>query len=202
MVVCPLAAFARYTLALAVLCIPAMASAETTAIPLPKPRPADAVASTSEPEVEAVEAEKPTDELFCLTEAIYFEARGENERGQFAVGRVILNRVESRSYPDSICEVVYQNAERLNACQFSFVCDGDSNPVTEPVKWKEALSRAQALIACEDRCHHDDPHRTLWASTHYHADYVNPDWAAKLVRTAQVGQHIFYLDETVQVAMQ
>ena len=59
----------------------------------------------------------------CLTNAIYFEARGEPVRGQMAVAQVIMNRVFSGYYPDSVCGVVYQNANRRNRCQFSFACD-------------------------------------------------------------------------------
>ena len=60
----------------------------------------------------------------CLTEAIYFEARSETLEGQFAVGEVILNRVDSRKFPNSVCGVVSQGAHRLHACQFSYNCAG------------------------------------------------------------------------------
>jgi hypothetical protein len=62
-------------------------------------------------------------EIECLTAAIYFEARGEPIIGQNMVAQVVLNRVESAYYPDTVCDVVYQNAHRKNACQFSFACD-------------------------------------------------------------------------------
>ena len=50
----------------------------------------------------------------CLAMAIYYEARGESEKGQIAVAQVIMNRVKSRKYPGSICNVVYQNAHKRN----------------------------------------------------------------------------------------
>ena len=53
----------------------------------------------------------------CLAEAIYFEARGESIKGQFAVAEVILNRVDSRSFPDTVCGVITQGGERRHACQ-------------------------------------------------------------------------------------
>src|SRR5262249_61856823 len=56
----------------------------------------------------------------CLAEAIYFEARGEAVRGQMAVAQVVLNRVFSGKYPNTVCGVVYQNAHRRLHCQFTF----------------------------------------------------------------------------------
>ena len=59
-------------------------------------------------------------EWACLTEALYFEARGETVKGQFAVGEVILNRVSSPSFPDTICGVINQGTGRKFACQFTY----------------------------------------------------------------------------------
>ncbi len=55
----------------------------------------------------------------CLTEALYFEARGESVKGQIAVAEVILNRVASPKFPDSVCAVVNQGTGRKYACQFT-----------------------------------------------------------------------------------
>src|SRR5690606_29914794 len=77
-------------------------------------------------------------ELNCLATAIYFEARGESYRGQVAVGQVVLNRVQHRLYPSTICGVVYQNQHKRNACQFSFACDGIPERVTEKKPWAQA----------------------------------------------------------------
>jgi spore germination cell wall hydrolase CwlJ-like protein len=129
----------------------------------------------------------------CLATAMYFEARGEPARGQYIVGRVILNRVQSRYYPDDICSVVYQNAHMKNACQFSFACDGLPNRVRDSESWEQIEWRATFLVDCKDLCSIAASGRSnLWTSTHYHADYVNPNWAKKLQRTGQVGRHIFY----------
>ncbi|KIT17200.1 cell wall hydrolase [Jannaschia aquimarina] len=121
----------------------------------------------------------------CLTEAIYFEARGEPVPGQVAVAEVILNRVDSQRYPDTICKVVNQGTGRLHACQFSYTCDGIPEQVTEKRAWDRAGKIARAMI--------DGAPRSLTAdATHYHADYVDPYWAKVYPRTAQVGTHIFY----------
>ena len=55
----------------------------------------------------------------CLSEALYFEARGETVKGQFAVAEVILNRVDSPRYPDSICGVINQGTGQIYGCQFT-----------------------------------------------------------------------------------
>lgn len=137
-------------------------------------------------------------QIQCLATAMYFEARGEPARGQFIVGRVILNRVTSRYYPDDICDVVYQNAHMKNACQFSFACDGLPNRVRETDSWSEIKRRAAYLLDCDDKCSLAAIGRSeLWTSTHYHADYVSPNWANKLQRTGQVGRHIFYYTSTM-----
>src|SRR5215469_16067808 len=74
----------------------------------------------------------------CLTQAIYFEARGEPVRGQIAVAQVVMNRVFSGYYPGTVCGVVYQNANRHLACQFTFACDGVPDIVREPEAWTRA----------------------------------------------------------------
>ena len=71
----------------------------------------------------------------CLTEALYFEARGEDMRGQFAVAEVILNRVDSRAFPDSVCAVVKQGTGRKYGCQFTYTCDGHPEVVRDRKTW-------------------------------------------------------------------
>jgi spore germination cell wall hydrolase CwlJ-like protein len=122
----------------------------------------------------------------CLAQAIYFEARSEPEAGQAAVAQVVLNRVSSGLYPPTICGVVFQNAQRYKACQFSFACEGRSLRVTEPGPW--AAARRVARDVLQGRTYVED----VGAATHYHANYVRPGWSRRLKRTDQIGQHIFY----------
>jgi len=158
-------------------------------MPLPRPRPTFvAHAARQAPAGEASDER----ELRCLAEALYFEARGEPAEGQVAVGQVILNRVASAAYPDTICDVVYQNAHLKNRCQFSFACDDLPETIAETAKWQQILVRARRLIACGTACEGGASAGPLSTSTHYHADYVSPTWAAKLTRRGQVGRHIFY----------
>ena len=130
-------------------------------------------------------------ETRCLSLALYHEARGEPALGQLAVGRVILNRTASRYYPGTICGVVYQNAARLNRCQFSFACDGKSDQAGNMRAWQAAVQMAERLL-CRDECGGMAISADLIRSTHYHATYVRPRWSKKLRRTGQIGGHIFY----------
>jgi hypothetical protein len=122
----------------------------------------------------------------CLARAIYFEARSESEIGRLAVARVILNRVQSPFYPDSICKVVYQNAERRNACQFSFACDGQSDRPRQGKAWQKAKVLASKAIAGEGEV------QAFATATHFHADYVTPEWSGAMTRLVKIGRHIFY----------
>ncbi len=122
----------------------------------------------------------------CLARAIYFEARSESELGQLAVATVILNRSRATNYPSSICGVVYQGASRLNACQFSFACDGQSDLPQAGRAWETALA-VTAMALSDDR-----PMLNVAAATFYHADYVNPVWSKSMNRLTKIGRHIFY----------
>lgn len=122
-------------------------------------------------------------ELDCLTQAVYFEARGEGTAGQAAVAQVVLNRVRHPAFPKSVCGVVFQGAAS-RGCQFSFACDGSVRRGHEPAAWRRAQGvAARALsgyVAAE-----------VGAATHFHAARVAPGWNG-MVRVAAVGQHVFY----------
>lgn len=122
----------------------------------------------------------------CLAQGIYFEARSESEQGQAAVAQVILNRVVSRLYPNSVCGVVFQNAHRYKACQFSFACEGKSLRITESGPWKRAQRIAREVLQGKTYL------SKVGGSTHYHATYVRPRWSYKLKRMKRIGTHIFY----------
>ncbi len=122
----------------------------------------------------------------CLAEGIYFESRGEPVRGQIAVAQVIVNRAFSGHYPSSVCGVVYQNSHRHLACQFTFACEGKSLRITEPEPWQAAVRIARDVY--EGKIYLAE----VGASTHYHADYVQPHWAKKLKKMDVIGRHVFY----------
>ena len=122
----------------------------------------------------------------CLAEAVYFESRSEPEEGQAAVAQVVLNRATSGLYPGSICGVVYQNRTHYKACQFSFACEGKSLRITEPESWRTAVRIADAVVG--GKTYLSD----VGGATHYHANYVRPGWARRLVKMDVIGHHIFY----------
>ena len=122
----------------------------------------------------------------CLANAIYFEARSESEIGRLAVAQVILNRVKSPFYPDTICDVVYQNSAKRNACQFSFACDGKSDNPRRGRAWERAKTLASRVMAGDGEV------LAIATATNYHADYVLPEWTGTMIRLAKIGRHIFY----------
>lgn len=130
----------------------------------------------------------------CMATAVYFEARSEPLQGQLAVALVILNRTKSERYPASICGVVYQNAHRYNACQFSFACDGKSD-LAEPGKAWNAARRVTAIALAGGMEFRDEQLRLLSSALNYHADYVSPRWSKSLFPLAKIGRHIFYTPE-------
>jgi spore germination cell wall hydrolase CwlJ-like protein len=123
--------------------------------------------------------------LHCLTQAAYYEARGNGTDAEASVVQVVLNRVRHPDFPKSVCGVVYQGAARQTGCQFTFTCDGSLRRPLDAAAWNQA--RAVALRALSG---HVDP--AVGAATYYHADYVFPAWAPGLVKLATVGPHIFY----------
>lgn len=121
----------------------------------------------------------------CLSEALYFEARGESVRGMFAVGEVILNRVDSDAYPGTLCNVINQGTGRKYACQFTYTCDGRPETINEPRAWERVGKVARILID-------GAPRALTGGATHYHTKAVNPSWAQRFPRTAAIGFHYFY----------
>lgn len=121
----------------------------------------------------------------CLSEALYFEARGESVRGMFAVGEVILNRVDNSAYPDTLCTVINQGTGRKYACQFTYTCDGRAETIGEPRAW-ERVGKVAAILM------DGAPRALTGGATHYHTKAVNPSWAQRFPRTASIGSHYFY----------
>lgn len=122
----------------------------------------------------------------CLAEAVYFESRGEAVRGQMAVAQVVMNRVFSGKYPDTVCGVVYQNKYRHLACQFTFACDNNADVIREPEMWERARKISKAMLDGQ-----------IWLpevgkSTHYHAYWVRPSWVAEMKKMYKFGVHTFY----------
>ena len=122
-------------------------------------------------------------DLECLTQAVYYEARGETGGGQAAVAQVVLNRTRHPAFPKTVCGVVFQRAG--GACQFSFACDGSVYRRVEPGSWRRAENvAAKALdgfVMAE-----------VGNATHFHVARTNPGWGGSLLRVSQIGSHVFY----------
>jgi spore germination cell wall hydrolase CwlJ-like protein len=82
----------------------------------------------------------------CATRKLYFEARDGPVRREIGVGQVILNRVRSLQFPQTICGVVYQDQMSPN-CQFPFACDGRSDKPQEDAQWALAQDLAREITA-------------------------------------------------------
>ena len=135
--------------------------------------------------------------IVCLALNAYFEARNQDIKGQIAVSQVVMNRVESEYYPDTVCEVVFQGPTRpkwsnpdelipvRHRCQFSWYCDGKSDEPKEKDAWRQAMNVAWAV-------YHGNLDDQVDGALWYHAYYVNPEWASHKQETALIGDHIFY----------
>ncbi len=123
-------------------------------------------------------------QLDCLTQAVYFEARGETPRGQAAVAQVVMNRVKSPSFPKTVCGVVFQGAA-THGCQFSFACDGSMRRSLEADAWDRARRIAERTLSGVVLA-------DIGAATHFHTTSVQPYWGPQMLRVAQVGLHVFY----------
>ena len=130
----------------------------------------------------------------CMALNIYHEARSESLAGQFAVADVVLNRMKSKDYPDTVCGVVkearlWDGYPVRNKCQFSWYCDGKPDTPTENDAWYRSLDVAQDIM-------YDNRFRGITeGATHYHTHYVNPRWNRNMKLIGTIGDHIFYLEE-------
>ncbi|WP_312821359.1 cell wall hydrolase [Brevundimonas sp.] len=124
-------------------------------------------------------------DLECLTQAVYYEARGEGKNGMKAVAQVVLNRARHPAFPKTVCGVVFQGSNRSTGCQFSFTCNGVMRAAVNRAAWNRARDVASAALSGE-------VYRDVGAATHFHTTAVSPAWRNSLVRVNQVGNHMFY----------
>lgn len=129
----------------------------------------------------------------CLTQALYFEARGETVKGQFAVAEVIMNRVASKRFPNSACSVVNQGTGRKFQCQFTYTCDGHKEVISERGAYERVAKVARLVM---------DGNATdlTEGATYYHTTAVRPRWSRSFTETARIGVHKFYRDDRYRTA--
>ena len=123
-------------------------------------------------------------DLECLTQAVYYEARGEGAEGEAAVAQVVLNRTHHPAFPKTVCGVVFQGASD-GGCQFSFACDGSVRHHVESAAWRRAQTVAQRAL-------HGFVMAEVGSATHFHVAALSPGWGPHLLKVAQVGAHVFY----------
>ena len=149
----------------------------------PGPSAAKAVESPVE-----LAAARLTAESQCLAEAMYYEARGEGIDGQKAVAEVVLQRTRNRNYGNTVCSVVYEGVEPgRRDCQFSFACDGSPEHPKEESVWAETKLMAEKIMTGQMKL----ANRTQYAVS-YHSVDVTPFWSDSMVKTVQIGNHVFY----------
>jgi len=136
--------------------------------------------------------------FICLALNTYHEAKNQSMIGQIAVAEVVMNRVQDKRFPNSVCEVVKQGPTRpswedpkkeypiKHRCQFSWYCDGKSDVPKNEKAWKKAQDYAYLVLY--NRIAID----VTEGATHYHATYVKPSWARTKTRTTRIESHIFY----------
>ena len=124
-------------------------------------------------------------ELKCLSEALYFEARGEQIEGQIAVADVIINRKNSNQFPNSICGVVSEGSHKRHACQFSYNCDGKLELIYDKKTYKRIVKLSSMIL-------NGAFSEVTNGATFFHATEVSPSWSKKFKKTRKIGRHIFY----------
>ncbi len=154
-------------------------------IPLPRVRPDD-IPGPSPAERLSLAGPARVKAERCLAQAVYFEARNQPARGQMAVAQVVINRAFSPYYPNDVCGVVFQNAHRRLACQFTFACDGKPETIRERGSWARAQRIARETLDGKTWL------PEVAKSTHYHASYVRPRWVREMKTMARHGLHTFY----------
>lgn len=112
-------------------------------------------------------------DLYLLAKCIYAESRGESYTGQVAVGAVILNRVASSSFPNTISGVIYQRHA------FTAVSDGQIN--LEPDK--------TAMNAASDAMNGWDP--TYGCLYYYNPAVATSSWIFGRKTVTTIGKHVF-----------
>jgi spore germination cell wall hydrolase CwlJ-like protein len=146
----------------------------------------DFVAVTQSP-VARARAHKAA-ESECLAQVLYYEARGEGIDGEKAVAEVVVQRTMNRDYPETVCGVVYDGVQPdRRDCQFSFACDGSLRKPKDTAAWTRTRQLADKIMTGAVPLSGATGHAIA-----YHSVDVAPAWAETMLKTAQIGNHVFY----------
>src|SRR5947209_6602799 len=166
---------------------------DTASVVMPIVHPESLVLQTDaidiSPLLQQLAMQKMLAEERCLAEAMYYEARGEGEAGERAIAEVVFHRTKARGYPHSLCGVVFQGAGSGSGrgCQFSFACNGEMLHARNPGAWARAKRLAVRILSGVEQLGNETAD-----AIPFHAVDVEPGWDDHLVRTIQIGNHIFY----------
>jgi spore germination cell wall hydrolase CwlJ-like protein len=156
--------------------------------------------------VVSVGASASKEEVECLAQNIYHEARGQGVDGRFAVAHVTINRMHHKRFPDTVCAVVKQGRTKpswkdgspipiKNMCQFSWYCDGKADDILEPKAYLAAKIAAYRVYHNRvsgfelNSKWNDSVQGAMW----YHATQVKPYWITDMQKVDRIDNHIFYI---------
>lgn len=121
-------------------------------------------------------------QIECLAESVYYEAGGESKAGKIAVGHVVMNRVKSKQYPKTTCDVVRQKSK--GQCQFTWACDNITKSKNK-VLYAQSFEIAEMVFL-------EDVSDNTFGALYFHSRHIKPRWTYKLNQTVKIGNHIFY----------
>lgn len=114
-------------------------------------------------------------DISCLEAAVYNETRGNKAQGAVLVGATVLNRANSKHYPNSVCGVVYQRAQFTNIRKVKpHQINQQTKNVVQEIVQKYYNGTLNATVM------------------YFHNTSVIPKWSHRKKRVARVGAHIFY----------
>lgn len=148
------------------------------------PKPAEIITKHQVRAVDPSGEEPLEDVITCLARSIYWEANRTDDAEMEAIASVVLNRLGHEGFPSTICEIVKQGQEQ-GACQFSWWCDGRLDDAQE----EKAYSRAKEISRKALNQQLQDP---TDGAMYFHNRKVTPDWSSEYIKTAKIGEHIFY----------
>lgn len=113
----------------------------------------------------------------CLAKNIYHESRGGGDKGMIAVAHVTMNRVNSPSFPSTICKVVSQ--------PFQFSWYRHSPKIKEVGMYTKAKEIASGVLSGKYKDNTKN-------ATFFHSERIKPRWSHKMTQTLRTGGHVFY----------
>lgn len=121
--------------------------------------------------------------LECATVNLYMEARGESDLANMAIMAVVMQRVEDSRFPNTICEVVFQ--ER----QFSWLMDGKSDKIHNLEQYTRLYKLAEKFMLNKELFM-----QLSEGADHYHTTSISPYWSEsdKMDYLYTLDNHKFY----------